>query len=159
MRAMPGPSIEEKLVQDLGTTDDIALAVWMLKDGTLVNGSREGRQRDLDHRHIGDYASEYLGGLEDEAAMRRFMRRGNVRLGFSEAGPCFEFLVPLTEAQLRMLVPWARWCAHNSREFCAVRHAKGRKICEGAWRFLFYVSKYMKRNVFDYPETPECLER
>lgn len=145
-----GPSPEALALARYGTTEDFSLAVWMLRDGTMLDGSKEGLQRDYDHQDI----AEVYPGTDCEAAMIKFMRRGNVRMGFSESGPCFEFLSPLSDEQLKQLVPWARHCAHNSLEFCAIRHARGNRICEGAWRFLYYISKWMKRNVFDYPESP-----
>lgn len=145
-RDLSGP-VEARVLDHYGKTDDAALAVWLLKDGTMVNGSFENHQRDLDHRHVRDFYPE----LDEEAAIRRFMRRGNIRMGFSDAGPCFEFLVPPSEEQLRILVPWAHWAVRHKTDFCAIRHARGNRICENPWQFLYYVSKWMRRNVFDYP--------
>lgn len=45
-------TIEEKVLKEYGRTDDPVLSVWMLRDGTLVNGSCEGFQRDIDHHQI-----------------------------------------------------------------------------------------------------------
>lgn len=143
--------IEAVVLKEYGRTDDPCLAVWMLRDGTLVNGSIEGRQRDRDHRDIADF---YPFHMDENDAMARFMRRGNIRMGFSETGPCFEFLVPPSEEQLRILVPWAHWSARHKNDFCSIRHARGNRICESPWQFLYYVSKWMKRNVFDYALDP-----
>lgn len=150
---VPG-TLEKRVLEAYGKTDDPRLTVWMLRDGTLVNGSLEGWQRDTDHREIADF----YPGLDEETAMARFMRRGNVRMGFSDCGPCFEFLVPLSEAQLRQLVPWAHWAARNKTDFCAIRHARGNRVCENPWQFLYYISKWMKRNVFDYPLDPDAAQ-
>lgn len=147
-----GGSIEKALIDTLGITDDPELAVWLTRDGVLVNGSRENRQRDLDHRHIQDYYPD----LDEMAAIERFMRRGNVRMGCGFGSFTFEFLVPLSEQQLRYLIPWARHYAQSGRrsDFCSIRHSRKARRCENPWQFLFYVSKHMKRNVFDYPESP-----
>lgn len=144
------PSVETKLQQEHGLTDDINLAVWMLRDGSLINGSYDGNQRDVDHREI----VEYYPGLSFDEAIARFMRRGNIRMGFGDAGPCFEFLVPPSEEQLRILVPWAHWAVRHKTDFCAIRHARGNRICENPWQFLYYVSKWMHRNVFSYSLDP-----
>lgn len=145
-----GRPAESLALGKYGRTEDVNMAVWLLRDGTMVNGSFEGRQRDLDHRHI----REFYPGLDEDAAMRRFMLRGNIRMGFSVAGPCFEFLVPPSEEQLKRLVPWAHWATRHKTDFCAVRHARRTRICESPWQFLYYVSKWMRRNVFDYPLDP-----
>lgn len=143
-------SVETSLLRQYGQTDNFGLAVWLLRDGTLVNGSFEGNQRDLDHRHIADF----YPGLDPVDAICKFMRRGNVRMGFSGNVPCFEFLVPLSDRQIARLVPWAHWAANNAIDFCAIRHAGNKRVCENPWRFLYYIAKYMRKNVFDYPLSP-----
>lgn len=45
-------TIEQRLIKELGTTDDPVFAVWLLRDGTYVNGTIEGHQRDIDHHEI-----------------------------------------------------------------------------------------------------------
>ena len=147
------PAVEDMLVERYGLTEDFSLAMWMLRDGRMANGSLEGLQRDLDHRHI----AEFYPDIPEETAIERFMRRGNIRMGFSSAGPCFEFLVPPSQEQLQRLIPWAHWSTHNRTDFCAIRHARGSRICESPWQFLAYVAKYMHRNVFDYDMAPPGL--
>lgn len=151
MRTPDAPRpVEAELLRQYGQTDQFDLAVWMLQDGTLINGSVEGLQRDLDHRHIADFYKN----LDAETAIRKFMRRGNVRMGFSGNMPCFEFLVPLSDQQIAKLIPWAHYAASNALDFCAVRHARGERVCENPWKFLYYIAKYMRKNVFDYPLSP-----
>lgn len=150
MENTTGKDIEQMLIDELGTTDDPELAVWLTRDGRLINGSREGRQRDLDHRHIQDC----YPGLDANAAIERFMRRGNVRMGCGAGSFAFEFVVPLSESQMWYLVPWARHYAHSGRksDFCAIRHSRKARRCEDPWKFLFYIAKHMRQNVFNYPE-------
>lgn len=150
----PKMAVERAVAKEYGVTDDVNLAVWLLRDGTLVNGSLEGNQRDRDHLDIADFYPFHMDAAD---AMARFMRRGNIRMGFSETGPCFEFLVPPSEEQLKILVPWAHWSVRHKADFCSIRHARGNRMYENPWQFLYYVSKWMRRNVFDYPTTPAAL--
>lgn len=93
--------LEDRLVQKYGLTDDPILALWILRDGRVVNGSHEGKQRDIDHRDIGELFKPSV--FEQRAKktgpygsgtvyMDKFMRRGNIRCGGSECGFCAEIM-------------------------------------------------------------------
>ena len=88
-------TIEQRLLADLGATTIPDFAVWLLKDGTLVNGSHEGYQRDIDHHEIGQYFkhSKYHVPGSSTLYLRKFMRRGNIRISCSDCGLCAEYAV------------------------------------------------------------------
>lgn len=97
-------TIEQRLVKDYGTTDNPTLAVWMLRDGTYVNGSIEGYQRDVDHHEIHSYYKMpkdqmVFGGRY----VYKFMRRGNIRVGCSDFGWCYELAVMPSKEQITQL--------------------------------------------------------
>lgn len=103
-------TIEKRLVHDLGVTTNPEHAVWLLTDGTLVNGSHEGRQRDVDHHEIGSYfkKSKKETGYDPYLYMAKFMRRGNIRWGCSETGLAVEFIKMPTRHQLDVMLELAR---------------------------------------------------
>lgn len=88
-------SIENRVAQKYGLTDDPIMAVWILRDGRVVNGSHEGRQRDIDHRDISEFfkrsvfetraghgATSNVGSIYID----KFLRRGNIRWSGNELG-------------------------------------------------------------------------
>lgn len=81
-------TIEQRLLKDYGTTEIPEFATWMLRDGTMINGSIEGHQRDIDHRCIGEYFKR--SKFEDPGSagiyMKKFMNRGNIRLCCDQFG-------------------------------------------------------------------------
>ena len=94
-------TIEERLIKDRGTTNYPHLAVWMLRNGTYVNGTIEGFQRDIDHHEISWYykPSKRIAPGSYTGYVYKFMRRGNIRIGCSESGWCFELAVKPTRDQ------------------------------------------------------------
>lgn len=94
-------TIEQRLLHDCGETDDPMMAVWMLRDGTLVNGSYEGYQRDIDHHEIGAYfkRSKFEDPGSNYLYILKFMRRGNIRMSGSNCDLCFELVGPPSQAQ------------------------------------------------------------
>lgn len=100
-------TIEEKLIRDRGFTGNPSLADWMLTDGRLTNGSYEGHQRDFDHHDISEYfnQSKYEQLGSGSVYIRKFMRRGNIRMGVSDCAYTFQFEKLPTQAQLKRLVP------------------------------------------------------
>lgn len=99
-------TIEERLIKDLGTTSRPELAVWMTKDGTLVNGSHDGIRRDVDHHEISHYykKSKYDDGGSSTLYIRKFMRRGNIRMGCHEAAYIMELACyKVTKEQLTQI--------------------------------------------------------
>lgn len=138
-------TIEQELIRDLGLTEDPFLAVWMTRDGLLVNGSIEGRQRDIDHHEIGQYfkASKFQDPGSSAIYVRKFMRRGNIRMGFSDCGLCFEFETPPSEAQVKTLAPWIQEGLDGRVEICAARHGVHGIKYENAWQIAAYFKRYL----------------
>lgn len=71
-------SIFRKAKRKFGVTNNFNLAGWLLPDGSLLNFSAEGYQRDLDHREI----VQVDDSLNDmSSGMIQFMNLGAIRLG------------------------------------------------------------------------------
>lgn len=143
--------MDQKVLGHYGATDDIYMALWMLADGTLVNGTKEGNQRDYDHRDI-----EWLyPGQDGYTAVQLFMRHGAVRMGCGDGGILFEFVRPLSTAQKQRLGALARAVIFkqaetgSAPEFCAVRHtSRGEAVHENASGFAAYLANYCGYDVF-----------
>lgn len=75
-------TIEIRAKAEWGTTKEPRFAVYMLTDGTMLDGSYEGRQRDRDHREINEFMPCINNGrpYEGYPYIRRFMNRGNIRM-------------------------------------------------------------------------------
>ena len=48
-------TIEERAISEWGITNVPQFAIYMLKNGEMINGSYEGFQRDRDHREINEF--------------------------------------------------------------------------------------------------------
>lgn len=74
-------TIEKKAKKTWGTTEVPQFATYMLQDGTMLNGTYGGYQRDIDHRQIVEVmyitSKKKYDGLP---YVRRFMARGNIRM-------------------------------------------------------------------------------
>lgn len=75
-------TIEERAKQEWGTTEIPQFAIYMLPDGDMLNGSFEGFQRDRDHREINEFMPTLNNGklYDGIPYIRRFMKRGNIRI-------------------------------------------------------------------------------
>lgn len=91
--------IEERAKKYYGLTDIFEFAGYLLPDGTMLNFSYEGRQRDEDHRNIGIFFEKAQGW----DAMMKFMRRGNIRCMCDSFGYRFEFIKTPTKEQVRTM--------------------------------------------------------
>lgn len=139
-------TIEQRLVRDYGVTDDPALAVWLLRDGTLVNGSHEGHQRDVDHREINAYFKPSVRArpAEGDLYIAKFERRGNVRWHLNEFGMCLELVGPPSAAQLRVIANGARLCRQMRAPTRIVRRASTNPRRDSESTFLEYI-QYLRR--------------
>lgn len=79
--------INRHLSNSFGTTDDCTLAGYILTNGTMLNLSYEGYQRDIDHRDITPSLEEIDGVILPEnelggnsAGMIWFMNQGAIRI-------------------------------------------------------------------------------
>lgn len=99
-------TIEERAIKLFGITDNPTLALYMTKEGILINGSYEGYQRDRDHRDISQFFKrskrEQLGA--SGIYIYKFMNRGNIRMGCSSVGFIMNILTTPTEEQLLKLL-------------------------------------------------------
>lgn len=96
--------IEEKARRMFGETDIFQFAGYILEDGTMLNFSYGGYQRDEDHRIIGQFFSKAQG----TEALLKFMRRGNVRVMCHNNSYCFEYMGKLTRAQKSVIMEAAK---------------------------------------------------
>lgn len=140
-------TIEQRLVRDNGTTDGPELAVWLLADGTWVNGSKEGRQRDVDHHEIGQYfkPSKHAEPGSAYLYMLKFMRRGNIRVGCGGGYAFAEMRVPPTEAQARELIRhFAKLSRYGVDCMIERRSGKGDRVHMDVDGFKAYVRRYCR---------------
>lgn len=105
--------IEERAKKFFGETEIFEFAGYLLEDGTMLNFSHEGYQRDEDHRVIGEFYSKASG----TEALCKFMRRGNIRCSCNSGSFCFEFSKFPTKKQWQVLYNAARLCQLNQIEF------------------------------------------
>lgn len=147
-------TIEERLIHDLGITPNFNHAVWLLPDGTLINGSHEGRQRDVDHHEIGFYfkKSKYDTGGDSYLYIKKFMNRGNIRWGCDKDNMTIEFTKKPTEKQIAQILK-----ATQTRSQFAFRH--NRQWYNLNW-FYRYICRYCKRgkDPHDKPQTHRLCE-
>ena len=75
-------TIEQRAKEEWGTTQVPQFAVYMLTDGEMLNGTFGGFQRDRDHREINEFMPKLNNGKHYEGMpyIRRFMKRGNIRI-------------------------------------------------------------------------------
>lgn len=140
-------TIEQRLVHDLGTTDDPCLAVWLLKDGTWVNGSIEGHQRDVDHHEIGGYfkPSKLASPGSSYLYMVKFMRRGNIRIGCDPDYAYAQMLVPPTRRQIEEILRKFGKMAWNLADVCIERKSsKGNPVKMDIAGFRRYAQTYYR---------------
>ena len=138
-------TIEQKLVSKLGLTSNFQLAVWMLTDGKLVNGSYEGFQRDVDHHEISEFfkPSKRQSPGSSYIYIKKFMNRGNIRMGCSSCGYCVEFTRIPTQAEFNTLQRMMNeaYELHIPVQFS--RHSKSNGIIhENPVQFIRYTGRY-----------------
>ena len=75
-------TIEERAIKEWGTTEVPQFAIYMLKNGEMLNRSYEGFQRDRDHREINEFMPCVKNGKHYEGYpyIFRFLNRGNIRM-------------------------------------------------------------------------------
>lgn len=118
-------TIEERLLKKYGQTTNPELAVWMLQDGTMVNGSYGGRVREMDHLEINEFYKPSIRAVPGSGIIyiEKFMRRGNIRMGCNDAVACFSYMKTPTESQLKVI------CSFMERY-----HQQGKQTAIGHWR-------------------------
>lgn len=97
-------TIEQKAVKQYGLTEIFPFAGYMLGDGTMLNFSYEGNQRDIDHRDIDDLFTGNACGTE---AMYKMLNRGNIRVSCSAACYGFEYTKkPRYDQMMTLINAW-----------------------------------------------------
>ena len=94
--------MEAKAIQHFGLTENHEHAGYITRNGSMLNFSHEGYQRDMDHRDINeifedDEIERDIGS--NTAYMIQFMNLGNIRT--SDTG--LDIAVPPTDAQKRVI--------------------------------------------------------
>ncbi len=138
-------TIEERLKKKYGVTNNMHLAVWLLPNGDLINGSHDGIRRTVDHSEISEFfaPSKRQTPGSSYIYIEKFMRRGNIRIALSDLVLAFELHKTPTRAQLDILTPAILDCARKSIPVYAARMTqKGIKREDGP-EFLEYVYKYL----------------
>lgn len=117
-------TIEERLVKSRGITDRPEFADWMLTDGRMTNGSYEGHQRDIDHAEINEFFKPSKLETPGSGAIyiKKFMRRGNIRMGVSPFGYCFAYAKTPTRMQLNKLIPGLLDAVYAKTDTYIARH-------------------------------------
>ena len=102
---MKRKTIEERAKIAWGTTEVPQFAVYMLTDGTMLNGSFGGFQRDRDHREINEFMPHINNGkpYEGYPYIRRFMNRGNIRMSCNRESINIQFWKTPTREQWHSL--------------------------------------------------------
>ena len=98
-------TIEQKMLRQYGETDVAVFAQWMLSDGTMINGTVEGYQRDIDHRCVSEHFKRSKREDAGSASIyvKKFMNRGNIRMTCNQFGYCIEMRKMPTVQQFRRL--------------------------------------------------------
>lgn len=143
-------TIEERLVQDRGYTYVPELALWMLRNGKLINGSYEGRQRDIDHREISQYfkPSKFERPGSAYIYVEKFMRRGNIRIGCSECGYTLECDKAPNQDQFNSIQGFMNRAAEKHIPFQISRHTRSGErgrytiIRNNAYQYIAYIQRY-----------------
>ncbi len=146
-------TIEQKAVKAYGLTDFPQLALWLLKDGSYINGTIEGYQRDIDHHEISSF---FKRSVRQEPGSNgiyvyKFMNRGNIRVGCSESGWCYEFTRIPTKNQIDMMFNAIIEAKNHMTKAYFGRNPKTsyKTIWENGCAFLRYINRYTDYRIPD----------
>lgn len=83
-------TIEELALKTWGEAKYPEQAIWILKNGVMINGFQHGTMRDVDHAEIGQFfkTSKYHEPGSNYLYICKFIRRGNIRTSF-DGNECF----------------------------------------------------------------------
>lgn len=111
-------TIEERLLKAYGKTDNPMLAVWLLRDGTLINGSYSGQVRERDHSEINEFYKPSVRQKDGSSFIyiQKFMRRGNIRVGCSDVAGVMQYAVTPSESQMKVLCATMEWYLKQGKE-------------------------------------------
>lgn len=98
-------TIEQRALKTWGEAREPETAIWILRDGTLVNGCMGGFVRDVDHAEIGQFfkPSKFQDPGSNWIYIRKFIRRGNIRMSMDGHEAAFELSRIPTPEQWRAM--------------------------------------------------------
>ncbi len=99
-------TIEERAVKTWGLTENPEDAIWILKNGSLINGCAYGSgMHDVDHAEINQFykPSKLQNPRSNWIYVKKFINRGNIRMAFSSHAAFFELSGLPTPAQWRAM--------------------------------------------------------
>lgn len=98
-------TIEEKAIRAWGETNDPCAAIWITRDGRLINGCMSGHLRDVDHASIGEFfkTSKFHQPGSAWLYIKKFINRGNIRMYLSDRTAYFELAKLPAPAQWRAM--------------------------------------------------------
>lgn len=142
--------IEQRLLRALGPTENPKLGLWILADGTMVNGSENGISRTVDHHQIIDFFKHRPGQhpMSTDRYVAKFVRRGNIRMSCYEAsGLCFELEKLPTQEQWRTMSASVRFIHHEfliPRVYIDRRAGQDELVSYDLKRFIKYLQRYSR---------------
>lgn len=138
-------TIEDRAVKEWGCTEQPRYAIWILADGSMVNGCMGGYVRDVDHSEIGQFfrTSKFHDPGSNYLYIKKFVRRGNVRT--SCEGECyFQFARTPTKAQYAAMRRCMMYAAREGKPVMIEKLVPGRN--GPCWRsredFEAYLARY-----------------
>lgn len=98
-------TIEQRALKLWGPARDPESAIWILPDGILINGCMGSGVRDVDHAEIGQFfkPSKFQDPGSNWIYIKKFIRRGNIRMCLSSCEAFFELWLRPTRAQWRTM--------------------------------------------------------
>lgn len=98
-------TIEQKALKTWGEACGPSQAIWILKNGILINGCMGGYIRDVDHSEIGQFfkRSKYHEPGSNWLYVKKFIRRGNIRMSMEGGTAYFELFGLPTRVQWRAM--------------------------------------------------------
>lgn len=98
-------TIEQRAVSVYGLTENPETATWLLPSGELLNGTYCGLRRDVDHCEISQFFKRSVRQDPGSAYsyVKKFMRRGNIRVVCSDSFYGLEYAVTPTPAQIQTI--------------------------------------------------------
>lgn len=139
-------TIEQKALKLWGETDDPQDSIWILPDGTMLNGCQGGYIRDVDHAEIGQFfaPSKSQDPGSNWIYIKKFIRRGNIRMSM-DGHACYFMLSKIpTRTQWRSM----GYCMAKARRLGKIveieriaSHGRPAKLY-GRMEYIMYLSRY-----------------
>lgn len=139
-------TIEQKALKLWGPAQGPESAIWILSDGILVNGCMGSGVRDVDHAEIGQFfkPSKFQDPGSNWIYIKKFIRRGNIRMCLGSHEAFFELWLKPTLAQWRAMGR----CFVAARRLGLKVHIEKMGRCPGTGRsygreeYMEYLDKY-----------------